>query len=157
MKKSPIFPRYESGNYTGSGFDPHLEFSQYLEEARKHANEEEIQAPWPYPKAEKIIMGEEKNKKSWKSYLFSWLKIDKKSKPHMEPASSSHISKPRRGSVSGPLYGSGGQAESTHRRPTSGPLAGLFNSKRSGGVEIAYMCLDQPSDVQAYGPVYLVT
>ena len=79
----------------------------------------------------------------------------------MEPAASTNISKPRKGHVSGPIYGSGRGDEMKLRRPTSGPITNLFNPINRGEDEISYMCLDQINNnshhVKSYGPVYLVT
>ncbi|KAF6139908.1 hypothetical protein GIB67_009755 [Kingdonia uniflora] len=159
MKKSPIFPKSEIGDYNGhDGFDSQLNFSKFLEETKNHASQIKSQAPSPYQtKAVNKGLGEErKKKKSWKYSLFSWMKVKKKSKSAME-SSSPCISNPRRGSVSGPIYGSG--RKGLVARPISGPLSSLFTPVRKGEAEVPYMCLDQINYPigQTYGPVYLVT
>ncbi|XP_052183721.1 uncharacterized protein LOC127795839 isoform X2 [Diospyros lotus] len=156
MKKSPVHLRYEAGNY---GFDPKLDFSQFLEEARKHASEE---------KPEGAAQPEEgkKKRKSWKRSLFPWWKSEQKSNSSREAPARSHSSKSRYGNVSAPspIRESGGAgATGKPRRPTSGPLTGLFQFHPTKRVEneMPYLCLDKlttdPYDVHSYGPVYLVT
>ncbi|EEF28568.1 conserved hypothetical protein [Ricinus communis] len=165
MKKSPVYPNFETSDYEGGfEFDPQVDFTQFLEEARQHAREMNFQtASAQQPEEAGKRTGEEKkSKKSWRTSLFKWWKADnKKSEASKEPENSSRISNPRKGHVSGPIYGSGGLAvESKHRRQTSGPLTNLFNSTKRTGNEIPYMCLDQlssPHGAKAYGPVYLVT
>ncbi|CAK9144690.1 unnamed protein product [Ilex paraguariensis] len=166
MKKSPIYPNYDSGDYYGCEFDLQVDFTEFLEEARKHTSEGNFDVAPPYPeeegKKQLVEVGERKNKKSWKSSLFSWLKPDKKSKPIVEPSNTTpYISKPKRGYVSGPIHGNGGGgAIGRPRRPTSGPIMSLFNPTKKVENEIPYMCLDQlnnPHGFQSYGPVYLVT
>ncbi|KAH7546988.1 hypothetical protein FEM48_Zijuj01G0259400 [Ziziphus jujuba var. spinosa] len=66
-----------------------------------------------------------------------------------------------RGYVSGPIVDSSGNkaTDGRHRRPTSGPLASLFNPTRKAEKDIPYMCLNQlasPRGGQSYGPVYTV-
>ncbi|KAK3220641.1 hypothetical protein Dsin_014611 [Dipteronia sinensis] len=145
-------------------FDPQLDFSQFLEEARQHAKEVNFEASSTYTEEigkKNQLGGEKKIKKSWKNSLLSWWKVHKKSKPIMEPAAStSNISKPRKGHVSGPISGSGRGDEMKLQRPTSGPITNLFNPIKRGEDEIPYMCLDQINNshhVKSYGPVYLVT
>lgn len=118
----------------------------------------------------KTQLGEKKIRKSWKSSLFSWWKVHKKTKPDMdiEPANTNHISWPRKGHVSGPIYSSGIGGDRKLRRTTSGSITSIsslfnFNSSRrvaEDDIDIPYMCLDQISSsnhVKSYGPVYLVT
>ncbi|KAL5822254.1 hypothetical protein ACOSQ3_020160 [Xanthoceras sorbifolium] len=162
MKKSPIHLDYETSDYGVHEFDPQLDFSQFLEEARQHANEMSFQSSSTYTEelGKQKLGGEKKIKKSWKNSLFSWWKVHKKSKPSMEPANTSSISNPRKGHVSGPIYGSGRGDDMKLRRSTSGPITNLFNPIRKGEDEMPYMCLDQLNDshhVKSYGPVYLVT
>uniref|UniRef100_A0A5B7BDE1 Uncharacterized protein n=1 Tax=Davidia involucrata TaxID=16924 RepID=A0A5B7BDE1_DAVIN len=163
MKKSPIHPKYEAGDYGDYGFDPQVDFSQFLEEAREHACKENSSYP---EEAGKKQLGEvKKSKKSWKRSLFSWWKAEKRGNPSMEAPTSCQISNPRRGYVSGPICGTGGGggggASCKPWRPTSGPLTTLFHPTKRVENEIPYMCLDQlnnhPHGVQSYGPVYLVT
>ncbi|KAK9281759.1 hypothetical protein L1049_004664 [Liquidambar formosana] len=162
MKKSPIHPKYELANFNGYVFDPQVDFSQFLEEARQHAREGDLKVPSPNREeaGERSSGEEKKSKRSWKNSLFSWWKADKKTKPHVEPAIITQISNSRRGHVSGPIYGSGGGVIGRHRRPTSGPLTSLFNPTKRAENEMPYMCLDKLNNshvVEAYGPVYLVT
>lgn len=141
------------------------DFDQFLEEARQHAREVKFQAPSTFSEetGKKKLGEDKKTKKSWKKSLFSWLKMEKNSKhPSMQPAANtSHISKPRKGHVSGPISGSSSRGDGMRqRRPTSGPIAYFFSPSRKVENEIPYMCLDQlnnPHHVKSYGPVYLVT
>ena len=142
-------------------------YDQFLEEARRHAGQRNPQVPSPYgDEAGKGRSNEEKrSKKSWKNALFSWWKADKKSKPSVEQVQPcSRISDPRRGHVSGPIYGSSSSKRTDsrrQRRPTSGPLlTNLFNPTRRAEADIPYASLNQLNishGAQAYGPVYLVT
>ncbi|XP_050285100.1 uncharacterized protein LOC126724760 [Quercus robur] len=163
MKKSPIYPKYETADYEGDGFDSHVvDFSQFLQEARHHAREVGFQSSSLHPEenGKKRLAEEKKGKKSWKNSLLSWWKADKKSKLQVEPAISSCNSTPRQRLVSGPIHGSGKTNDCRYRHPTSGPITGLFNPTKRVENEISYTCLDQldrPHDVQTYGPVYLVT
>ena len=139
-----------------------FDYDQFLEEARRHARQGNPQGPSPHgDEAGKGRLSEEKrSKKSWKSTLFSWWKADKKNKPSVEQVPCSRISDPRRGHVSGPIYGSGRRTDGKQRRPTSGPLTSLFNPTRKAETDIPYVSLNQLSSshsAQAYGPVYLVT
>ncbi|KAL6335300.1 hypothetical protein AAG906_029541 [Vitis piasezkii] len=162
MLKSAVYPKCETGDYNDHGLDLQEDFSQFLEEARRHARQGNPQGPSPHgDEAGKGRLSEEKrSKKSWKSTLFSWWKADKKNKPSVEQVPCSRISDPRRGHVSGPIYGSGRRTDSKQRRPTSGPLTSLFNPTRKAETDIPYVSLNQLSSshsAQAYGPVYLVT
>jgi hypothetical protein len=87
-----------------------------------------------------------KGKKSWKSSLVSWWRLDKK----------------RQGHVSGPILNSYKGYDGKQKNPFSGPLiTSLFKpTKRSEENEIPYMTLHQqniPHPVQNYGPLYVVT
>ncbi|XP_038684690.1 uncharacterized protein LOC119984687 [Tripterygium wilfordii] len=162
MKRSPIYPNCETNYYGGNEFDPHLDFSLFLEEAREHAREVNPQAPLSNPeKAGKGRLGEEKkNKKSWSSSLFKWWKVEKKSKPGAEPSNGSQVPNARSGNVSGPINGNARGFNRRHCRQNSGPVNSLFNPTKRGENEIPYMCLHQRSNSHAsvaYGPVYLVT
>ena len=145
-------------------FDINCFDDQFLEEARQHAKEVNFEASSTNTeelRKKKQIGGEKKIKKSWKNSLLSWWKVHKKSKSSMEPAAStSNISKLRKGHVSGPIYSSGRGDDIKLRRQTSGPITNLFNPIKRGECEIPYMCLDQINNshhVKSYGPVYLVT
>ncbi|XVF25301.1 hypothetical protein REPUB_Repub13aG0201600 [Reevesia pubescens] len=146
-------------NLSGFGFDP---FDQFLEEARQHARDINFQRSSSCSEevGKKRLGGEKKNKKSWKNSLFSWWKIDRKSKPSSNPVDGLNISKPTKGYSSGPLCGIARGVDAPRRRPSSGPVSILFNPTRKVENEVPYMCLDQPNDpyqINAYGPVYLVT
>ncbi|GAV87317.1 hypothetical protein CFOL_v3_30743 [Cephalotus follicularis] len=162
MNKSPVCPNYDTSDYGESGFDPRVDFLQFLEEGKQHASEVTFRASLPYSEeAGKNIPGEErKGKKSWKHSLFLWWKAEKNSNPIMESASNAPISKPRRGHVSGSMYQSGMGGKRRHWRPTSEPLSSIFNSTRTAANEMPYVCLDyhnNPHHVKTYGPLYLVT
>nr|POE48289.1 hypothetical protein CFP56_49994 [Quercus suber] len=110
MKKSPIYPKYETTAYEGDGFDSHVvDFSQFLQEARHHAREVGFHSSSLHPEenVKKRLAEEKKVKKSWKNSLLSWWKTDKKSKLQVEPEVSSYNSTPRQRLVSGPIHGSG--------------------------------------------------
>nr|XP_027122461.1 uncharacterized protein LOC113739446 isoform X1 [Coffea arabica] len=165
MKTSPVFPSNEAGNYFGHEFDPHAEFALFLGEARKRTCDEgsfkfKVAPPDTEETRKTESNGEKRNKKSWKSSLFSWLKSDKKSDNLVEPLHGSAAPKLGRGIVSGPLRGrAGGLVPAKPRKPVSGPLMSLFNpaDKVDG---IPYMCLSHltnPHEAQSFGPVYLVT
>lgn len=163
MKTSPVFPGNEAGSYFGYEFDPHADFAQFLQEARKRTCDEGNfkAAPRHSEETRKTQSnGEKRNKKSWKSSLFSWLKSDKKSKNLVEPLHGSATPKLSRGIVSGPTHGSaGGLIPARPRKPISGPLTSLFNPAKKED-EIPYISLSHltnPHEAQSYGPVYLVT
>lgn len=160
MKTSPVFPRNEAENY----FDPRADFAQFLEEARRRTCDDEGNFKDAPPGTEETRKtesnGKKRNKKSWKSSLFSWLKSDKKCENLVEPLHGSVTPKLRRGIVSGPIHGSAaGLVPARPRNPTSGPLTSLFNLADKED-EVPYMCLSHltnPHEAQSYGPVYLVT
>ncbi|XVE51774.1 hypothetical protein DITRI_Ditri02bG0068100 [Diplodiscus trichospermus] len=188
MSKSPEFPKCETSGYACYEFDPQVNFSQkvatlsiailnlsgfgllsltlcdqFLEEAKQHARDMSLQRSSSCSEVigKKRLGGEKKGKKSWKNSLFSWWKIDRKSKTSTNPMDGHNISKPTKGYASGPLHGTASRGIDTpRRRPTSGPVSILFNPTRKLENEVPYMCLDQPNDpyqINAYGPVYLVT
>uniref|UniRef100_A0A6N2K4Y4 Uncharacterized protein n=1 Tax=Salix viminalis TaxID=40686 RepID=A0A6N2K4Y4_SALVM len=168
MNKAPMYHHYEASDYGAYEFDPEVDFTkltinhdQFLEEARQHAREMNLQSPLPHPESGKGRVEEEKRSRgSWKRTLLKWWKAGKKTRTGVEPTNSSHISNPKKGHVSGPIYGSGRGVDARHRRQTSGPLTNLFNHSKRVENEIPYLCLDQlnnPHGVKAYGPVYLVT
>ncbi|XP_023527883.1 uncharacterized protein LOC111790969 [Cucurbita pepo subsp. pepo] len=135
-------------------FDPRLNFSKFLEEAKHHATEQETGAKWLPP--------QKKSKKSWKNTLFSWLKSDKRTKPLPKPGTNPHIPNTRRVHVSGPIFTRATAIDGRSRggRSTSGPIASLFSPSLSSEMEIPYMCLHQltsPNTNHNYGPIYLVT
>ncbi|XP_039041155.1 uncharacterized protein LOC120179691 [Hibiscus syriacus] len=72
-----------------------MNFSQFLEEARQHATDINLQRSSSC--SETRLGAERKSKKSWTVHsLFSWCKTDRKSKPGSDPVR-----------VSNKLYGSG--------------------------------------------------
>ncbi|KAG5538047.1 hypothetical protein RHGRI_025213 [Rhododendron griersonianum] len=161
MKKSPIYQQYEGGDY---GFDPQVDFLQFLEEARNNTSKDNYDDTTQYPEEAQNRQSDEvkKNRKSWKKSLFSWWNAGKKSNSSMvAPTSNSYIPKPKRSlTASGPISGSGGSTSCRFRRQTSGPLKSVFHLTNEVEDEIPYMCLDKldnPHGVQSYGPVYLVT
>ncbi|XP_044485544.1 uncharacterized protein LOC123211084 isoform X3 [Mangifera indica] len=162
MENSPIYLDYETSDYGVQELDPQVNFSQFLEEAKQHVRDMKFKASSTFSEeTSKGKLGEERKvKKSWRNSLFRWWKVEKKSKARTETANTSHISKPRKGHVSGPIYGSDSVDDMRHQRPTSGPITSFFNPIRRVENEIPYMCLDQLNDshhVKSYGPVYLVT
>lgn len=142
--------------------------SQFLKEAKSRALEDNFKGVPPHAgetrKADTQGM-DRKKRKSWKSSLFSWLKMDRKNKTMVEVEPTTNNTKVRRGGgmFSGPIMHSNGvsiSSSSRSRKPTSGPLPSLFNpSMRDEGNEIVpYMCLNQQLvNPHSFGPVYLVT
>ncbi|GMI93641.1 hypothetical protein like AT3G06840 [Hibiscus trionum] len=163
MSKSPTHPEHESSDCSYYDFDPQVNFSQFLEEARQHARDVNLQrSPSCSEEAGKTRLGaEEKSKKSWRTSLFSWCKIDRKSKPGSDPVHVPNISKPTKHYGSGQLcITTKGVETPRRRRPFSGPVSVLFTPSRKMENEVPYMSLDQPSNphhMNTYGPVYLVT
>ncbi|CAA2972878.1 Hypothetical predicted protein [Olea europaea subsp. europaea] len=163
--KSPMYKKYDSADYFDYEFDCQADFKQFLEEARRN----ECQGNLKTETIEKVgfrgqVDGEKKNRKSWKNSLFSWLKTDKKNKSvgQQSPRKGTVGSELRRGPFSGPVRASegGGGITGRPRKPTSGPIIGLFSSNKRVEDEVPYMSLGQlnnPQEVQSYGPVYLVT
>ncbi|PON63104.1 Ubiquitin-fold modifier-conjugating enzyme [Parasponia andersonii] len=158
--KSPVYPKNETNDYNGDEYDPHAEFSQFLEEAKRNENFEfEIPCANPEVAGNRKQDHVKKKKKAWKVFLLPWLKGEKNSKSHMEPATNSRVPNTKRGFASGPIYSCGQALDGKHRRPTSGPIASLFNPSRRADTELPYMCLSQlgsPPTAQSYGPVYNV-
>lgn len=104
---------------------------------------------------------EKRNKKSWKTSLFSWLKRNKSTKQQINSAT---VSTARPGHVSGPISRTmdvkNAAGRIKPRGSISGPLSGLFSSSRTEDHELPYMNLRKancPQQVHPYGPVYLVT
>ncbi|KAL6996181.1 hypothetical protein U1Q18_006315 [Sarracenia purpurea var. burkii] len=161
MKESPIYSRYEGVDHD---FDPQVDFLQFLEEARKHTGEENFKVTAQYPDEAQKRQADEtkKKKKSWKRSLFSWWKTNKKINSSNEPLTCLNISEPgcRHLSASGLLYGSRGRAGCKPQHPKSAPLESFFPPTKRAENEMPYVCLDKlnnPHNVQSYGPVYLVT
>ncbi|KAG1342561.1 hypothetical protein COCNU_05G007900 [Cocos nucifera] len=168
MKTAPVFPKAEIGDCNEFGYDPQLDFSKILEEARKHANGVKFSLSPLNSEEKKVELEATQNKKSWKRSLFFWFKLGKKSSKQSRTSktnssSCSHDPNHKHGPVSGPLFGNGGNfalIQRSFRRSTSGPLANCFTPTRAEENELHYVCLAQqsnPSGVQAFGPIYLVT
>lgn len=157
MRKSP-------DDRTGHEFDPRLNFSEFLEEARQYARE--IRPEESYRNSVGLGGDKKGRKKSWTSSLISWLKGEKKSSNHdtISTINPPNISKPKKSYASGPIYGNARGVVHTmsSHRPLSGPLSTiLFSRTRKGEAEVPYMSLDQNQNSHhandAYGPLYLVT
>ncbi|KAL2457379.1 uncharacterized protein Fot_30480 [Forsythia ovata] len=160
--KSPIYKKYDSADYFDYEFDCQADFKQFLEEAKKNASQGNLKTePLEKVGIKGQSHGEKKNRKSWKNSLFSWLKTDKKNKSVVQPPTNGIVgSEPRRGTFSGPVHGSVGGITGRPRKPTSGPITGLFSSSKRVEDEVPYVSLGQLNNshgVQSYGPVYLVT
>ncbi|XP_022152626.1 uncharacterized protein LOC111020302 [Momordica charantia] len=163
MNKS-VSPDLEMDDPGFDEFDPRLSFSKFLEEAKHHATVQDFKASKSTEEeaGRKWLGQEKKSKKSWKTTIFSWLKSDKKSKPLPKPEiNHPHTSSKRLVHVSGPIYTGAMTTDGRpRRRPTSGPIASLFNPSMRTEMEIPYMCLHQltsPNSSHNYGPIYLVT
>uniref|UniRef100_A0A7C9A031 Uncharacterized protein n=1 Tax=Opuntia streptacantha TaxID=393608 RepID=A0A7C9A031_OPUST len=178
MKGSPgFFPGFDflNNDSNNHGFDPHTDFAQFLEEARRYSNKIEVPEEETRKKQEPPPNQEKKQsrKKSWRlTALFSLLKKTEKkiNQCPKQAARHSHTQNPRQPIyVSGPVKGTGADADAAaanskqQRRPASGPLTGLFHSKRKEETsEIPYVSLDKLTKPQYdakvyYGPVYLVS
>ncbi|KAJ9568460.1 hypothetical protein OSB04_004426 [Centaurea solstitialis] len=149
MSKSPH--KYE--------YDPHLEFAQFLKEAKTHACQQESL----HVTGKDQLSGATKlNNKSWKSSIFSWLKANKKKSSHKKviqeepPPPSKSSPKIRPSYVSGPINRISADRP---KRPTSGPLIStLFKTKEE--FQRPYISLgkiNNSRDVNPYGPIYMVT
>ncbi|XP_062087966.1 uncharacterized protein LOC133794641 [Humulus lupulus] len=166
-KKSPVYPKNETNDYNSDEYDPHAEFSQFLEEAKLNVNFNfEISSANNKEEAGKREPEQGKNKKkkkkAWKTFLLPWWKGEKKSKSHTEQVTNSRVPNTKRGYASGPVYSCGmATTDNRPRRPTSGPIASLFNPTRRADTEVPYSCLDQlgcsTASTYGYGPVYKVS
>lgn len=168
MKRAPIFPKDEMVDCNELGYDPQLDFSKVLEEARKHANDVKFSLSPSNSTEKKVEIEVTKSKRSWRRSLSLWFKQDKKSSKQSnatetKSSKSSRVPTRKDGPVSALLFGDGGKLaviQRSIRRSASGPLANCFIPTRTEENEVPYMCLDQqsrPSGVQAFGPIYLVT
>ncbi|MQM21516.1 hypothetical protein Taro_054557 [Colocasia esculenta] len=174
MKRSPIFPRDESGGCDELEYDLRDDFSKFLEEARKNASETKFEPEFLSSFSVKKTTTEaegRRRRRSWKNSLFFWWRFEKKGTPARNTLTdratngniaATQVSKLRQGAASGPIP----VGRSKHHiwrsgRPASGPLSGCFTPTRvDEEAEIPYMCLGQlntPSRNQAFGPIYLVT
>ncbi|XP_038996596.1 uncharacterized protein LOC120121263 [Hibiscus syriacus] len=154
MSNSPTSPKHETKDRSCYEFDPRVNFSQFLEDARQHARGINLQRSSSC--SETRSGAAKKSKKSWRHSLFSWCKIDRKSKPGSDPV---HVS--NKHYDSGPLCGTTKGVETPSLRPLSGPpFSVLFAPRRKMENELPYTSLDRlnnPYHVNSYGPVYLVT
>ncbi|KAJ6715020.1 hypothetical protein OIU85_026518 [Salix viminalis] len=79
MNKAPMYHHYEASDYGAYEFDPEVDFTKFLEEARQHAREMNLQSPLPHPESGKGRVEEEKRSRgSWKRTLLKWWKAGKK-------------------------------------------------------------------------------
>ncbi|KAI4355352.1 hypothetical protein L6164_004133 [Bauhinia variegata] len=167
MTESPMHPNYEKSYYDAYGFDLQEDFSQFLEEAKRHGKEAKLKSSSVYPEEaqKKGTEKEKKAKKSWRTSLISWWKADKKGNLEKEPPKDSQakVSGKRQVHVSGPIYNTGKGIDAKHRRTISGPLTSLFKATKGKGVEneidVPYMSLSQQNStgkVQSFGPIYKV-
>ncbi|KAL9228467.1 hypothetical protein vseg_004048 [Gypsophila vaccaria] len=165
MKGSFIYPGLDSDNNNNNyEFDPHSDFSLFLEEAKIHSSQAKQSPIAKNGKAQQIVMTQEvkKNKKSWKYVLFPFLRSSSNKKSKETPRNNAPNPKPR-GYVSGPIYGTGGASgRYTNRLMWSGPLTGMFQAKKREENEVAYVSLEKANkvpldDARVYGPLYLVS
>lgn len=162
--KSPIFPIPEPQHFSDYGFDPQIDYFQFLEEARNHKRETTTtrsSVDSLHFKLQKPISKEEsanrtihkptnKKKKWWRKALlfFKWKWIHSNHKDDYLGHGDVHIARARAfgASISGPVYltdslsGSSTPYRSTSR-PSSGPLAGSLAPARKGDMEIPYLSL----------------
>ncbi|KDP27830.1 hypothetical protein JCGZ_18910 [Jatropha curcas] len=179
--KSPIFPMPEPQHFSDYGFDPQIDYFQFLEEARKHKKETARSIDSLHFKLSKPISKDETNrknhktkKKRWwrKAFLFfKWKWIH--SNDHDDLANEDvHKARARafRASISGPVYITESRSGSntpyrTTSRPSSGPLAGTLTPTRKGDLDIPYLSLrelnmeqqEQQRMSTSAMPIYLVT
>ncbi|XP_065859499.1 uncharacterized protein [Euphorbia lathyris] len=178
--KSPIFPMPEPQHFSDYGFDPQINYFQFLEEARNHKRDTTSFKPIDslHFKLQKPISKDEsgrkthKKKRWWKKafLFFKWKWIQ----PHIEDDEEDvHRARARafRGSISGPVYITESRSGSstpyrTTNRPTSGPIAGNLTPARKGDLEIPYLSLrqlnmeqrqEQRFSTSSARPIYLVT
>lgn len=162
--KSPIFPIPEPQHFSDYGFDPQIDYFQFLEEARNHKRETTTtrsSVDSLHFKLQKPISKEEsanrtihkpnnRKKKWWRKALlfFKWKWIHSNHKDGYLGHGDVHIARARAfgASISGPVYltdslsGSSTPYRSTSR-PSSGPLAGSLTPARKGDMEIPYLSL----------------
>ncbi|XP_050215911.1 uncharacterized protein LOC126667011 [Mercurialis annua] len=183
--KSPVFPMPEPQHFSDYGFDPQINYFQFLEEARNHKQETvpksidslHFKLQKPISKDDHFTKRKtlkNKKKKWWKKAFlflkFKWIHIQ-----HDEyDFEDVHKARARafRSSVSGPVYitesctsGSNTPYRATTRRPTSGPIAGTLTPARSDDLGIPYLSLRElnmeQQEYQRFStsttPIYLVT
>ncbi|KAL1811390.1 hypothetical protein ACET3Z_021455 [Daucus carota] len=164
MRNTPLYPKY--GTEDSHDFDPQLDFAVFLMEARNYEFKlnnimvDQLSALGNAGQSDEGL----KRKKSWRnSFLFSWLKAEKKgnkcSRVETEPSEKSCSVPTLRRGHSGPMFGKRGRTGSnTLWRQNSGPLTSLFKRTEE---QMPYICLDKLNSnfhaAESYGPVYLVT
>ncbi|KAK8618677.1 hypothetical protein V6N13_132660 [Hibiscus sabdariffa] len=144
MSKSPTSPKHETADCSCYEFDPHVNFSQFLEEARQHARDINLRRSSSCSEeVGKIRLGaEKKSKKSWRNSLFSWCKIDRKCKPGSGPVHVSNSPKPLNITVRvhcvEPPRESKHQAVVHHRgrSPSFSPLQGRWKMSKTAGAPL---------------------
>ncbi|ONK66002.1 uncharacterized protein A4U43_C06F3170 [Asparagus officinalis] len=162
MRRTPIFSKDGNGEFSELDYDPHVDFSKFLEEARKYANDAKLN-PNMHSHTNATPSRIHKGERSWKGTLFFWRKLTKRGgEIHggmaTKPSNGSNASKRRHVSVSGLICGDG--ISRRVDRPASGPLAGWFTPTRAEESEAPYVCLDvkrHASGANAFGPIYRVT
>lgn len=148
---------------------------QFLKEAKIHTDQHKFLASSLHASEEtekEEFGGRIKiKKKSWKISIFSWLKADKKNNKtnivqEQPPALKTSFTKSKtrpRGYVSGPINGIKGCTAQRPKRPTSGPLSGLFNQRKTteeDEFQTPYISLghcNSTKELRSFGPVYMVT
>lgn len=158
MKKSATFLADENVE----PFDPHVDFSRFLEEAKMHGRN--LKSEETSMQQSSVAGGGKKSKSNWlKNSLFFWRKSIPSKSQHV---SVPHVHNPTRPkAVSGPIHEHGERAVLSCRRSNhaSGPLAGFINPSNAtrDEFEVPYICLNQlnqPADkARTFGPIYLVT
>ncbi|EEF45569.1 uncharacterized protein LOC8278759 [Ricinus communis] len=181
--KSPIFPMPEPQHFSDYGFDPQIDYFQFLEEARKHKRETARSIDSLHFKLQKPISKDEysnkkphKNKKKrwWKkAFLFlKWKWVQTQQDDFADEDVHKARARAFRASISGPVYITESRSGSstpyrTTSRPSSGPLAGTLTPARKGDLEIPYLSLRELNVEQQQQqhqrmstssmPIYLVT
>ncbi|KAF2289151.1 hypothetical protein P3X46_005932 [Hevea brasiliensis] len=171
----------EPHHFSDYGFDPQIDFFQFLEEARKHKRETVRSVDSLHFKLQKPISKDDSNrkihktkKKRWwrKAFLFfKWKWIYGHHNNDLSDEEDVHKARARafRASVSGPVYitesiSGSSTPHRTTNRPSSGPLAGNLTTERRGDLEIPYLSLRELNREQQQQrmstsamPIYLVT
>ncbi|KAJ9154522.1 hypothetical protein P3X46_027845 [Hevea brasiliensis] len=177
--KTPIFPMPEPHHYSDYGFDPQINYFQFLEEARKHKRETVRSIDSSHFKLQKPISKDESNRKIHKtkkkrwwrkaSLFFKWKWIYSQHNDNADENVHKARARAFRASVSGPVYVTESRSGSstpyrTTSSPSSGPLAGTLTPARKGDLEIPYLSLrelnmehQQQRMSTSAMPVYLVT
>ncbi|WCJ23461.1 hypothetical protein M5689_005485 [Euphorbia peplus] len=174
--KSPIFPMPQPHHFSDYGFDPQINYFQFLEEARKHKRDTPSFKPIDslHFKLQKPISKDESGrkthkKKRWWKKAFVFIKR-KWVQTRIEDEEDEDVHRARakafRGSISGPVYITESRSgSSTPYRTNSGPVAGNLTSASKGDLGIPYLSLRQLNMEQQEQrlstsnamPIYLVT